>query len=73
MEQIAEIEESIVKIESQEIKQVYDREEVMGMINRFIIRKDEKGKPLVDIRFDGDNDYKTEGEKSRLTLDIISN
>lgn len=31
------------KVESQEIKQVCDREEVLGMIDRFIIRKDEKG------------------------------
>lgn len=63
MEQIAEIEESIVKIESQEIKQVYEKEEVLSMIDRFIIREDEHGKPLVDIRFDGDNDFKQEGDQ----------
>lgn len=66
MEQIAEIEESIEKINSQEIKQVYEKEEVLSMIDRFIIRKDEQGKPLVDIRFDGDSDFRQEGEQIEI-------
>lgn len=66
IKKIKDIEDSIEKIDAQEIKQVYSKTEVLNMIERLVIRTDSNNKPLIDIRFDGDNTFNEIGETIEL-------
>lgn len=52
-----EIEEKIDSIQKLEVKKIYNKDEVLEMINKIIIRTNNENKPMIDIRFDGDDKY----------------
>lgn len=65
---IKEVEESIERISTQEIKQVYNKTEVLSMIDRFVVRADIDKKPILDIRFDGDSAFNETAEAIEFNM-----